>query len=43
MNSDLGWYYNPTSAIEKIRDFLKDHISILESEVPDNNLKVNMN
>jgi hypothetical protein len=43
MNLDLGWYYNPTGAIEKIRDFIKDHISILESEAPDNNLKVYIN
>jgi hypothetical protein len=43
MNLDLGWYYNPTGAIEKIRDFITDHISIFESEAPDNNLKVYIN
>jgi hypothetical protein len=40
MNADLGWYYDPTGAIDKVRDFIKDHTSILESEAPNNDLKV---
>lgn len=40
MNADLGWYYDPETALNKIRDFIKDHTAILESEAPNNNLKL---
>jgi hypothetical protein len=42
MNPDLGWYWNPVGALNKIRDFIKDHTSILESEVPNNDLKIHI-
>jgi hypothetical protein len=40
MNSDLGWYYNPTGAINKIRDFINDNTVILQNQIPDANLKL---
>jgi hypothetical protein len=40
MNKDLGWYWGPTTALNKITDFIKDHTAILEKELPNNDLKL---
>jgi hypothetical protein len=40
MDTNLGWYYDPTAALYKVRDFIKDHTALLEKETPNNDLKV---